>query len=129
MPHCIIEMTANLIPLNDCGQLMRAAAEAIHRLGCFSANDIKIRIRPVEYSYLGIVDQNHSYAAADVQVLNNKTAEQLRQLADSVQQTLMNHIRRPSGLCSLTTKITLLDADYYCRWLGDDGNRQTEHKP
>ncbi len=104
------------MPHTDCVGLMRDTATAIDQLGCFKADDIKIRIRPVEYSFMGIHEQPHSYVATDVQVMNNKTPEQLEQLIESVHQTIQSHFTTTIGSCSITTKISFLEPALYRRW-------------
>lgn len=120
MPHCIIEITGNLIPHTDCNKLMCDTANAIFSLGCFSENDIKIRIRPVSHSYMGIRDQAHAYVATDVQVMNNKTPEQLEQLIGSVHSAVQSHFANITGLFSITTKISFLETALYRRNLQAD---------
>ncbi len=104
------------MPGTGCAGLMRDAAKAIHTLGCFNADDIKVRIRPVEFSFLGIHEQPHSFVAAEIQVMNNKSPEQLEQLIESVHQVLLNHFQETIGASSLTTKISFLEPALYRRW-------------
>ena len=116
MPHCIIEVTENLLQDIDKNKLMKEVAQSIFSLGCFSADDIKVRLYPVEYSFLGLKEQEHSYVTAEIQVIDNKTKEQLNTLADKVQDVLLNYLNEPIAKTSITTQVSFLNKAYYKRF-------------
>ena len=115
MPHCIIEITENLLSEVDTDKLINNASNAIHSLNCFNADDIKVRIIPVKYSFLGIKKQVHAFAAAEIMIFDNKSQEQLNELSDKVQKVLTDNIHFQKGKLSLTTRISYLN-EYYKRY-------------
>ncbi len=115
MPHCIIEITKNLITTIDPEKLMYDVFRAINNIGCFNPNDIKIRIYPVEFSRMGIENQNHSYIATEIQILNNKSQDQVQRIIDSVHNAVQSDFQKVVGKNSITTRISFLDADFYKR--------------
>ena len=116
MPHCIIEVTENLLQDIDKNKLMKEVAQSLFSTGCFNADDIKVRLYPVKHSFLGIKEQDHSYATADIQVMDNKTKVQLEELTDKVQNVLLNYFNKSIGKISITTQISFLKKDYYKRF-------------
>ena len=116
MPHCIIEATKNILQVIDHSSLMKDVANAIFSLGCFSEDDIKIRLYPIEDSFLGIKKQDHSYITADIQVLDNKTDEQLDELVTKVQEVMEYHVKTTIGKTSITSKVSFLNKKYYKRF-------------
>ena len=115
MPHCIIEITKNILPYCDFEKIMKDVSIALNNIGCFETDDIKIRIRPIEISYMGIEIQEHSYVATDIQLLNNKTENQLNYINDSVHNAILSNFEKLIGKSSITTKITLLNVNLYKR--------------
>ena len=116
MPHCIIEITENLIPELNKNKLMKDVANAIFLLDCFKGDDIKVRIYPIQYSFLGIEEQEHSYATANIQIMENKTDDQLHEITNKVQNVLLKHIESSIGKTSITTQVSFLKQDYYKRY-------------
>ena len=116
MPHCIIESTENLIKSINKKQLMNDLASAVFSLGCFSEDDIKVRLYPIKNSFLGIKEQVHSYVTADVQVMDNKSDEQLNELVTKVQDVLESHFKIEIGKTSITSQVSFLNKKYYKRF-------------
>lgn len=112
MPHCIIEATENILIDINVKLLMKNVSNAIFSLGCFSADDIKVRLYPVKYSFLGIKEQDHSYVTAEIQILDNKSDDQLDELSVKVQKVLSDHFNSTSAKISITTQISFLNSFY-----------------
>ena len=112
MPHCIIEATENILIDINVKLLMKDVSKAIFSLGCFSADDIKVRLYPVKYSFLGIKEQDHSYVTAEVQIMDNKTDDQLDDLSDKIQKVLSDHFNSTSGKKSITIQINFINNFY-----------------
>jgi 5-carboxymethyl-2-hydroxymuconate isomerase len=116
MPHCIVEITENLMPDIQPKVLMKDLAKAVFALGCFNEDDIKLRLYPVSQSFLGINDQEHAYVTAEVKVMDNKTEEQLDELASNVQNVLVKAFPKTIGKTSITTQVSFLDQRIYKRF-------------
>ncbi len=116
MPHCIIEVTENLIPTLDKNKLMKDIALSVFSLGIFSEDDIKVRLYPIKYSFLGIKEQEHSYVTANIQVTDNKTDEQLDDLVAEIQDVLKSHFKTTIGKTSITSQVSFLNKKYYKRF-------------
>jgi len=117
MPHCVIEISRGMMNELDLDALMQSCAVALHDVGCFEANDIKVRVREIAHSFIGIESQFHSMMAAEVQVLDNKTPEQLKQISQNLQKALETAAPQLPGLQSITTRITLMNPDWYSKTL------------
>lgn len=112
MPHCIVEITENIFSEKDAKLLMKDIAGAIFSLACFNADDIKVRLYPVKYSFLGIEEQEHSYVTAEVFVMENKSESQLNELAENIQKVLLKRFNNTFGKTSITTQINFLNKFY-----------------
>ena len=119
MPHIKLEITENLFQPDHVPDLMLACALALDKVGLFSSDDIKVRCYCVEHSSLGTAGHEHSYVAAEVQVLDNKSAEQLNQIMQNVQAALRSHFTATVGAFSITSRLTLMAPEYYQRWIGE----------
>ena len=116
MPHIKLEITENLFKPARIPDLMQSCAVALERVGCFRSDDIKTRCFRVDHSSLGTAGKEHSYVAAEVQVLDNKSAEQLNQIMSNVQEALRSHFTATVGVFSITSRLTLMTPEYYQRW-------------
>ena len=113
MPHCVIEVTSNLLPKIDPDRLMDDVVAALDRTGFFKADDIKVRIRPIEFFRMGFDNSENSYVAADVQLLNDKDEAQLAAVTSAVHEAILSHFSGTVGKNSITTRITLMDPGLY----------------
>ena len=113
MPHCVIEVTSNLLPKINPEKLMDDVVAALDRTGFFKADDIKVRIRPIEFFRMGFDNSENSYVAADVQLLNDKDEAQLAAVTSAVHEAILSHFSGAVGKNSITTRITLMDPGLY----------------
>jgi 5-carboxymethyl-2-hydroxymuconate isomerase len=112
MPHCKIEISKNIFKEIHLNIIMQDASKAIYSLNCFNADDIKVRIMPVEFSYMGLTDQEHAFVAAEIMIFPNKTAEQLNTLSQNVQSVLEKHFQNSHHKLNITTRISYLNKSY-----------------
>ena len=112
MPHCVIEITEKIIQKLDTSSLMKDSAQAIYSLNCFQANDIKVRLIPIEYSFMGIEEEDHAFVAAEIFIFDNKTKEQVNLLSDTLQAVLEKHCKSFHPKLSITTRISFLNEHY-----------------
>jgi 5-carboxymethyl-2-hydroxymuconate isomerase len=113
MPHCVIEVTNNLIPSIDPQKIMDDVVAALDKTGFFRADDIKVRIRPIEFFRMGFDNRENSYVAADVQLLNDKDDSQLSVITSLVHDAILPHFSGTVGKSSITTRVTLMDPNLY----------------
>lgn len=112
MPHCIIEISKNIIHLIELKSLMKDTANAVFSLNCFNADDIKVRIIQIENSFMGIEEQDHAFSAAEIFIFDNKTAEQLHAISERVQSVMEEHLKNKHRKMSITTRISFLNKYY-----------------
>ncbi len=115
MPHCKIEITKNLIGDIDFNSLMKDVSNGLNDSKLFNSDDIKVRVYPIEHSFLGISEQDHSYVTAELMILNRRTEEINNMLLDSVQSVLLKYFNKPKYKTSITSRLTLLEPKYYKR--------------
>lgn len=115
MPHCIIEVTNNLLPSIDPQKLMDDVAAALNRTGFFKADEIKVLIRQIDFFRIGFDNRENSYVSADVQTLSDKDENQLSVITASVHETIVSFFGDTLEKKSITTRVTLLDPNLYKR--------------
>ena len=113
MPHCIIEVTKNLTKRVNYNMLMNSVANAINTDELFNGDDIKVRIYEIEHSYMGTVDQEFSYVATEIALVDNKTEEQLSNIVNEVQNVLNNFFRKKIGKNSITTRVSFINPKFF----------------
>lgn len=115
MPHVIVEWTAGVSGLVERERLMRRIAMAMDEVGCFKTDDIKVRCREALWSFMGVEAQDHFYVAAEIQVLDNKTDEQLQRMGNSVLKVLQEEFPARRCKSSITVRFTLMNPSLYFR--------------
>ena len=115
MPHCKIEVTQNLIGGVDIKSLMKEISNGLNKSDLFNSDDIKVRVYPIEHSFLGIEEQDHSYVTAELMILDRRSEKTNITLLDSVQEVLLKYFYNPKYKTSITSRLTLLDTNYYKR--------------
>ena len=116
MPHCVLEITENIFESSRIETIMKECANALNDVGCFKEDDIKIRARSLEYAFLGVQEQEHSYVAAEVSCIDNKTEEQLKSISDNVMAVLQKNFAQLIGKASITVKVSPANPDTYGKW-------------
>ena len=115
MPHCIIEVTKGLLNNISPQDLMEEVSKALNTDKIFVSNDIKLRVREIEHSFMGEVRQTHSYVSAEIMILDNKTDQQKERLLDKVQNVLVEFFQNRTDKQSITCRLTLMQPEYYRR--------------
>jgi len=115
MPHVIVEYTTGVMDGGDHGRMMQGIARAMDSIGCFAADDIKVRCREIPFSFMGVTPQEHAYVAVEVQVLDNKPAETLARIGSAVFDAVQEALPPLRGKWSVTVRMTLIDPALYFR--------------
>ena len=113
MPHCKVEITKNLFVKVDKKILMQDLSQALFDTGCYEPDDIKVRLYETEHSFMGIVDQEHSYVAAEISTHDTKTEEELQRISENVHKVLLLYFEETIGRSSITTRVSLMEKKYY----------------
>jgi len=115
MPHIIIDCTSGAAALADFDILMKNVAQAIADVGCFRVDDIKVRCREIPHSFLGTRVQPHAFVAAEVQVIDNKTDDQIALIGGNVMAVLEDAFPALAGKSSITVRIVPMQKQHYFR--------------
>ena len=115
MPHCILEITKDLVGKTDTSQLMIEVSKAINTDRIFEGDDIKIRIYEINESLMGLSIQDPSYIAAEVIILDNKTEIQKQNILNAVQSVLISNFEEPDNKFSITSRLSLVYPGNYRR--------------
>ena len=96
---------------------MQQLAVAINKDEIFIPDDIKIRLVPIRYSWMGLQEQKHQAISAELIVLDNKTKDQLNTILDEIQSVLQTYFAEFQEKTSITSRLTLVAPAHYRRWV------------
>ncbi len=114
MPHCILECSPEILAGCDQNTLMQSCFDAAFASELFEADDIKVRLLPLQNQLVG--ETGLSQLHIDIKILDGRTPEQRKQLADgvliAVQQYLLSCAVRHA---SLSVEISEIERASYAK--------------
>lgn len=117
MPHCIFEHSANIADDPDWPRIILNVHEFLVSTGEFVAGDIKSRVLRHENFVIGTGEQNQSFVALNLQILDGRGDDLKRKLAQKALEILVAAF--PKSLaeqkCSITVQVTDIHRASYQR--------------
>jgi 5-carboxymethyl-2-hydroxymuconate isomerase len=117
MPHCIFEYSANIADDPDWHQIILKVHEKLVSTGQFVAEDIKSRVIRHENFVIGNGEQNQSFITLTIQILDRRSDEMKRELAQMASKILIEAFPRSLAeqKCSITVQISEIHRVSYQR--------------
>lgn len=117
MPHCIFQYPANIADEPDWPRIMRKIHEGLISTGLFVAGDIKSRVIGHDNYRIGNGEDNQSFVTLNLQILDGRSDEFKRQIADMALEILVASFQKPlvEQKCGVTVQVSEIHRASYQR--------------
>lgn len=110
MPHIFIDYSADMFPEEQQNVLMDAVFQAVVDTGIFEAENIKIRLLPVNRYKIG--RQEHGYIHCQCRIHSGRTSLQKKQLTRALVSSVS---ALATGCMVITAEVIDMDSDSYTK--------------